>query len=195
MGIRIPVGCTKVINKVGKTGVKWYKVVKKFYFYEQTRKIVMTTFIGDYTVKLDSKGRLSFPAALKRQSKEAVQDGFVLKRDVFENCLILYPMEEWDRQNRMIKARTNPYNKEHARFLRMFFSGTAEVSLDANNRMLIPKRLLDYAKIENEVVLAGQSGKIEIWSSDRYGSVSETDDDFAAMAEKILGGSFDEPDI
>ncbi len=195
MGIRIPVGCTKVMNKVGKSGMKWYKVVKKFYFYDQTRKILMTTFIGDYTVKLDSKGRLSFPAAFKRQIREAAQAGFVLKRDVFENCLILYPMEEWERQNKMIKARTNPYNKEHARFLRMFFSGTAEVILDANNRMLIPKRLLDYAKIENEVVLAGQSGKIEIWSSDRYGSVSETDENFAAMAEKILGGSFDEPDI
>lgn len=154
----------------------------------------MITFIGDYTVRLDSKGRLSFPSAFKKQIREGVQDGFVLKRDVFENCLIMYPMEEWDRQNKIIRARTNPYNKEHARFLRMFFSGTAEVSLDANNRMLIPKRLLEYARIGDEVVMAGQSGKIEIWASDLYGSVSVADEDFAAMAEKILGGSFDEPD-
>ena len=154
----------------------------------------MLTFIGDYTVRLDSKGRLSFPAAFKRQIKEAAQEGFVLKRDVFEKCLIMYPMEEWERQNRMIRARTNPYNKEHARFLRMFFSGTAEVTLDSNNRMLIPKRLLDYADIQNELVLAGQSGKIEIWASDKYGTVSVADKDFAAMAERILGGSFDEPD-
>jgi MraZ protein len=152
------------------------------------------TFIGDYTVRLDSKGRLTFPAAFKKQLREAVQDGFVLKRDVFENCLIIYPMEEWERQNRIIRARTNPYNKEHARFLRMFFAGTAEVNLDSNNRMLIPKRLMDYAGIRDEVVLAGQSGKIEIWASDRYGRVSATGDDFAAMAEKILGGSYDEPD-
>ena len=154
----------------------------------------MTTFIGDYTVRLDPKGRLSFPAAFKKQIGEALQDGFVLKRDVFENCLIVYPMKEWERQNRMIRSRTNPYNKEHARFLRMFFSGTAEVSLDANNRMLIPKRLLEYANIQSEVVLAGQSGKIEIWASGQYDSVSVADDDFAIMAEKILGGSFDEPD-
>ncbi len=152
----------------------------------------MITFIGDYTVKLDSKGRLSFPAAFKRQIREAAQEGFVLKRDVFENCLILYPMEEWERQNKIIRARTNPYNKEHARFLRMFFSGTAEVSLDANNRMLIPRRLLDFAGIGDEVVMAGQSGKIEIWASDRYTGVSEADEDFAAMAEKILGGAIDE---
>jgi MraZ protein len=152
----------------------------------------MITFIGDYTVRLDSKGRLSFPAAFKKQSREAVQDGFVLKRDLFENCLIMYPMEEWERQNKIIRSRTNPYNKEHARFLRMFFSGTAEVSLDANNRMLLPKRLMEFAGINDEVVLAGQSGKIEIWASDQYGKVSLADDDFAAMAEKILGGSIDE---
>lgn len=155
----------------------------------------MTGFIGDYVVRLDSKGRLSFPAAFKKQIREALQDGFVLKRDVFEPCLIMYPMEEWERQNKIIRSRTNPYNKEHARFLRMFFSGTAEVSLDANNRMLIPKRLLVYASINSEVVLAGQSGKIEIWASEKYNGVSEADEDFAAMAEKILGGTFDEPEV
>jgi len=154
----------------------------------------MTTFIGDYTVKLDPKGRLSFPAAFKKQIREALQDGFVLKRDVFEPCLIMYPMEEWERQNKIIRSRTNPYNKEHARFLRMFFSGTAEVSLDANNRMLIPKRLLEYAGVAAELVMAGQSGKIELWASENYDGASEVDDDFAAMAEKILGGTFDEPD-
>ena len=146
----------------------------------------MKTFIGDYTVKLDAKGRLSFPSAFKRQMKEGIGDGFVLKRDVFEKCLILYPMEEWDRQNAMIRAKTNPYNKEHARFLRMFYSGTAEVSLDSNSRMLIPKRLLEYAEIGDELVLAGQSGRIELWAGDKYTGVSTAYEDFATMAEKYL---------
>lgn len=152
----------------------------------------MITFIGDYTVRLDSKGRLSFPAAFKRQMKEAASAGFVLKRDVFEKCLILYPMEEWERQNAMIREKTNPYNKEHAKFLRMFFAGTAECSLDASNRMLVPRRLLDHAGISDEVVLAGQSGRIELWDAGAYPGVSTADDDFAAMAEKILGGSSNE---
>jgi MraZ protein len=152
----------------------------------------MTTFIGDYTVKLDSKGRLSFPAAFMRQLKDNSSAGFVLKKDVFEKCLILYPMEEWERQNAMIREKTNPYNKEHARFLRMFYSGTAELTLDANNRMLLPKRLLEHAEIGDELVLAGQSGRIELWSSLLYMDVSRADDDFSSMAEKILGGSFNE---
>jgi len=154
----------------------------------------MITFIGDYKVKLDTKGRLSLPAAFKRQIREGVQEGFVLKRDVFEKCLILYPMGEWERQNKIIRSKTNPYNQEHARFLRMFYSGTAEVSLDASNRILIPKRLLEYAEITTEVVMAGQSGKIEIWTSEKYTGVSEADNEFTSMAERILGGSVDEPE-
>ena len=124
--------------------------------------------------------------------KESSAEGFVLKRDVFEKCLILYPMEEWERQNAMIREKTNPYNKEHAQFLRMFYAGTAEVVLDASNRMLVPKRLLDHADISDEVVLAGQMGRIELWSADSYSGVSTADDDFASMAEKILGGTSSE---
>ena len=76
----------------------------------------------------------------------------------------------------------------------MFYSGTAEVSLDASNRILIPKRLLEYAEITTEVVMAGQSGKIEIWTSEKYTGVSEADNEFTSMAERILGGSVDEPE-
>lgn len=116
----------------------------------------------------------------------------MLKRDVFDKCLILYPMKEWERQNLLIRNRTNPYNKEHNRFLRMFFSGTAEVQADSSNRLLIPKRLMDFAGIGQEAVLAGQYGKIEIWSPDDYESFTKADDDFASLAEKILGGTWDQ---
>ena len=152
----------------------------------------MITFLGDYSGKLDSKGRITFPSAFKRQMKDYVNEGFVLKRDIFEQCLILYPMNEWERQNQIIRAKTNSFNREHSRFLRMFYSGTAEVSLDSNSRMLIPKRLIEYAGINSEVVMAGHYGKIEIWSEALYQKASKADDEFAVLAEKILGGSNDQ---
>ena len=152
----------------------------------------MISFIGDYTCKLDPKGRIALPSAFKRQMKESLQDGFVLKRDVFEKCLILYPMKEWDRQNQIIRGKTNTYRKEHASFLRMFFSGTAELIPDASSRILIPKRLLEFAGIEGEAVMAGQYGRIEIWALKNYEKVSKADDEFAVMAEKILGGTNDQ---
>lgn len=152
----------------------------------------MITFIGDYHCKLDSKGRVALPAAFRKQMAADLADGFVIKRDVYDKCLVLYPMKEWERQNQQIRKRTNPFNKEHNRFLRMFFSGTAEVQPDATQRILIPRRLLDYAGIDDEAVLAGQYGKIEIWSPSDYENFTRADDEFAILAEKILGGSADQ---
>jgi MraZ protein len=147
----------------------------------------MVTFIGEYSGKVDAKGRIMFPAAFKRQLPAGAQERFVLKRDVFASCLILYPLEEWELQVKLIRSRTNPYNKEHNMFLRKFFQGTAEIILDSNNRILIPKRLGEYAEIGKEVILAGQPGKIELWAVEKYGEASRIDDGFAEMAEKILG--------
>ena len=153
----------------------------------------MITFIGEYSCKVDNKGRIMLPAAFKKQLPQDEQDRFVVKPDVFEKCLVLYPVREWEKLEKMIRSRTNPFNPEHARFLRMFYHGSAEITLDASNRMLIPKRLIEFCNIGSDAVLAGQSGKIEIWSSDSYEKVSRAPSDFAQMAEKILGGAFNDP--
>ena len=154
----------------------------------------MVTFIGEYSGKVDAKGRIMFPAAFKRQLSPGSQERFVLKRDVFVKCLVLYPLEEWEQQVRVIRQVTNPYNREHAMFLRKFFQGTAEIILDANNRLLIPRRLAEHAEIDKEVILAGQPGKIELWAVEKYGEASRVDDDFAEMAEKILGKDYNDSD-
>ena len=93
------------------------------------------------------------------------QDHFVVRKDIFENCLVLYSIEDWNWQLGKIRKRINPYNREHNMFLRNFFKGTAELSLDNNNRMLVPKKLLDMIGVERDVVLAGQDGRIEIWAA------------------------------
>ncbi|MDA3952078.1 MAG: division/cell wall cluster transcriptional repressor MraZ [Bacteroidales bacterium] len=148
----------------------------------------MTTFIGDYNCKVDEKGRVTFPSTLKKQMSSATQGRFVVKKDIFEHCLVLFPIEEWERQNSIIRSKINPYNKEHNKFLRNFYRGSAEIVLDGNNRMLIPKRLLELANISKEAILAGQDGRIEIWAKNMYASIEEGSDDFAALAEKIMGG-------
>lgn len=149
----------------------------------------MTTFIGDYSCKVDEKGRVTFPSSLKKQMESASDGRFVVKKDIFEQCLVLFPIEEWERQNAIIRSKINPYNKEHNKFLRNFYMGSAEIVLDNNNRLLIPKRLLDLANISKEAILAGQDGKIEIWSKELYESAEENQDAFAALAEKIMGGN------
>lgn len=148
-------------------------------------------FVGEYSCKLDNRGRVLFPASLKRQLPAQEQEHFVLKRDLYEKCLLLYPIAEWERQNRIIKKRLNPFNREHAVFLREFYRGTAEILLDGNGRILIPKKLSEYLESNgNELVFAGQDGKIEIWASQHYNSRKSSENDVANLAEKILGGDF-----
>lgn len=77
-------------------------------------------------------------------------------------------------------------------FLRNFFKGTAELSLDNNNRLLIPKRLMESISAERDVVMAGQDGRIEIWAADIYEKIDMPAEDFANLAEKLMGGSFNE---
>jgi MraZ protein len=153
----------------------------------------MATFIGDYPCKVDVKGRIILPMAFKKQMPPAAQDHFVVRKDIFENCLVLYALDDWNRQLEKIRKRINPYNREHNMFLRNFFKGTAELTLDSNNRMLIPKRLLDIIGAERDVVLAGEDGRIEIWAASVYDTIGMAADDFANLAEKLLGGSLNEP--
>ncbi len=149
----------------------------------------MATFIGDYTCKVDAKGRIILPMAFKKQVPVDTQDHFVVRKDIFENCLVLYSIEDWNRQLEKIRKRINPYNREHNMFLRNFFKGTAELTLDSNNRMLIPKRLLEMINAERDVVLAGQDGRIEIWSALIYEKIDMDADEFANLAEKLMGGA------
>ncbi|OFY19987.1 MAG: hypothetical protein A2W98_13470 [Bacteroidetes bacterium GWF2_33_38] len=151
----------------------------------------MTTFIGDYICKIDVKNRLVLPSAFKKQLDAGAQDRFVVKKDIFENCLVLYPMDEWTRQIELIRKNTNPYNRKHNEFIRGLFKNMAELSLDNVNRLLLPKRLTDLVSINKDVVLLGQDEKIEIWSQELYNQMDKgtSEDDFAALAEKIMGGT------
>jgi MraZ protein len=155
----------------------------------------MATFIGDYTCKVDVKGRIILPAAFKKQMPADAQDHFVVRKDIFENCLVLYAIEDWDRQLIKIRKKLNPYNREHNMFLRNFFKGTAELSLDNNNRILVPKKLMDLIEADRDVVLAGQDGRIEIWAADIYDKIDMPAEDLANLAEKFLGGSYNELEI
>ena len=167
---------------------------KLYLFLRQILPNSMITFVGDHICKLDAKGRLMLPSALQKQMGGASTVKFIIKKDVFEGCLVIYPEDEWNKQVKSLRKKLNPYKREHNTFMRVFFKGVAEVLLDASNRLLVPKRLLDEVKAGKEVVLAGQPGKIELWAKSTYDSIELSDDEFADMAEKLLDGFVDEPE-
>jgi len=155
----------------------------------------MATFIGDYTCKVDVKGRIILPMAFKKQMPADAQDHFVVRKDIFENCLVLYSIEDWNRQLEKIRKKMNAYKREHNMFLRNFFKGTAELALDNSNRLLIPKRLMEQIGAERDVVLAGQDGRIEIWAADIYDKIDMAPEDFASLAEKLMGGNLTDQEV
>ncbi len=147
----------------------------------------MAGLLGEFEAKLDNKGRFALPAGLRRQLSPDANERFVLNRG-FEKCLTLYPWNVWESITQELDA-LNPYVKENREFIRFFHRGAQEIQLDAAGRILIPKRLLEYAGIGLDIVLSAHTNKIEIWAGDEYDSIlNDMPGDFAALAERVMGG-------
>jgi MraZ protein len=132
------------------------------------------------------------PVALKNQMSPIVNEGFVIKRSVFQPCLELYPMKEWNILMQKMNKK-NKFKKKNNDFIRRFSAGVKEVEIDATGRLLIPKNLVDFANIKKEVVLSSAINIIELWDKDSYEKVLEdTTEDFAALAEEVMGDDGDD---
>ncbi|MBC7749655.1 MAG: division/cell wall cluster transcriptional repressor MraZ [Methylotenera sp.] len=152
----------------------------------------MDTIVGTYECKVDAKGRLLMPAPLKKQLATSLQNGFVLKRSVFQPCLELYPMKEWDLMMQKIN-KLNRFVKKNNDFIRRFTAGVKVVEIDALGRLLVPKDLVAYSSITKEVVFSSAVNIVEIWDKDLYEkSLSGEDVDFADLAEDVMGNINDD---
>lgn len=147
----------------------------------------MLNIIGTYECKVDVKGRLMFPIAFKNQLTEVLNQGFVIKRSIFEKCLELYPSTEWENESTRIN-KLNRFNKKNVDFIRKFMAGVKLVKLDNTGRLLIPKDLINYGGIKNEIVLASVVNKIEIWDKAKYEqAVDYNPEEFGDLAEEVMG--------
>ncbi|WP_075602052.1 division/cell wall cluster transcriptional repressor MraZ [Saccharicrinis aurantiacus] len=147
----------------------------------------MSTFIGDFVSKIDTKGRVVLPSVFKKAMVALNVERFVVRKDLFEPCLVLMPYSEWELEMEDIRSRINLYNRTENKFYRQYFRGAAEINLDANGRMLIPKRLLEKIECPKELVMVGVDMKIELWSKETYEKDEMSEEDLAKMAETILG--------
>ncbi len=146
----------------------------------------MAQLIGEFDCKLDAKGRLMVPSALKKQLPMAEADGLVINRG-FEKNLIIYPKSVWDGIVAEL-AKLNIYEAKNREFVRSFTRGATILSLDATGRVLLPKSLSDYAALGSEIVLACQLDRIEVWDKAAYeGIFDNVQDNFASLAEEVMG--------
>ena len=148
----------------------------------------MNYLIGTYECKIDVKGRLLIPSAFKKQLAPVIPKGFVLKRAVFQNCLELYPLEQWEELIKKVNS-LNRFKKKNNDFIRRFTAGVKFIKLDSNGRLLIPRDLIEFSNIKREVTLSTSVNIIEIWDKSSYEkAIADSRDGFAQLAEEVMGG-------
>ena len=143
----------------------------------------MNTFIGEYTVKIDDKGRMVFPSAFKSLMSADGDMRFVIKKDIFEDCLEMYTFEEWERQSSEVKSRLNLFNRDHAMFWREYMRERAIVEPDGKvGRISVPKKLLEAIGVNKEVVFSGNDYKIEIWAREKFEEARISNEQYISLA-------------
>jgi len=145
--------------------------------------------LGTYECKADAKGRVMLPAALKKQLAPFINDGFVIKRSVFNKCLELHPMSEWDKIISEVN-KLNRFVKKNNDFIRSYMSGLKIINIDSVSRLLIPKDLIAFASLDKEIVLSSSVNIIEVWDKELYEeSVSSSLKDFGSLTEEVMGNN------
>lgn len=120
-------------------------------------------FTGCIDAKTDEKGRVFVPSAFRKILRKEEEEGLVLHRDFYENCLTLYPKSVWEATVDAVRSRTNPFDRRQYHAMRVFIADAEIITLDGGGRMLIPRRYMEYAGITNDVRFVGVDDRIEIW--------------------------------
>ena len=132
-------------------------------------------FTGNIDAKTDEKGRVFVPATFRKLLQQTNLDALILRKDVFQQCLVLYPESVWDEMVDAIAARTNPFDSKGRAALRGFVAGAEKIAIDGNGRILIPRRYLEAADIQSEVRFIGMDNAIEIWNRQKAENIINND--------------------
>ena len=144
-------------------------------------------FLGNIEAKTDTKGRAFLPAVFRKVLQMNSEERLVLRKDVFQPCLVLYPESVWNEQMDQMRARLNRWSRQHQQVFRQFVSEVELLTLDGNGRFLIPKRYQRMAEIEQDIKFVGMGDTIEIWSNKKAEEQQMKPDDFEVALEELMG--------
>ena len=145
-------------------------------------------FLGNIEAKTDAKGRVFLPATFRKMLQASGDEALVLRKDIFQDCLVLYPESVWNEQMDTLRSKLNRYNAQHQRIFRQFVSEVEMLTLDGNGRFLIPKRYLTMAAIRQEVKFIGMGDTIEILASEKVEVSKMSGDEFGEALEDLMTG-------
>ena len=146
----------------------------------------MINLLGEYDCKVDAKGRFMFPVGLKKQLGNDVEKGFVVNRNLHQECLVLYPIAEWEKLSFKL-GKLNRLIKKNDTFVRKVMGGATPVAFDGAGRLLVPKSLAESALIKKDIKVIGSGGVIEVWNKSKHAEVMGEQNDWEAIAEDVMG--------
>ncbi|MDR1742610.1 MAG: division/cell wall cluster transcriptional repressor MraZ [Dysgonamonadaceae bacterium] len=147
----------------------------------------MTQFLGNIETKIDAKGRVVVPSVFRKQLQCMGEEFLVLRKDIFQDCLVLYPGAVWEREIETLRARLNKWNREQQQIFRQFVLDAERIEMDAVGRILISKRYLQLASIESDVRFLGVDDTIEVWAKSKLDKPLVAPDDFSAQIQELMG--------
>ena len=149
-------------------------------------------FLGNIEAKIDSKGRVFLPASFRKELQAAGEEILVVRKDVFQPCLVLYPESVWNRQMDTLRSRLNRWNPMHQNVFRQFVADAETVTLDANGRFMLSRQHIKAAGAAQAVRFIGMGDTIEIWSSEALQTPFMDSAEFGAALETLMhGGTID----
>ena len=144
-------------------------------------------FLGNIEAKVDAKGRAFLPAVFRKVLQAGGEERLVMRKDVFQAGLVLYPESVWNEQMDLMRSRLNRWNKQQQQVFRQFVSEVELLTLDGNGRFLIPKRYLRMAEIDQDIKFTGMGDTIEIWSNKKAEEQQMAPEEFEAALQELMG--------
>jgi len=145
-------------------------------------------FIGNIEAKMDAKGRAFLPAVFRRELQQSGDVQLVLRKDVFQDCLVLYPESVWNAQMDLLRSRLNRFDRKEQLVFRQFVSDAEVLPVDANGRILIPRRYMEMSGISRDVKFVGMGDTIELWSKPATDKPFMEAGDFASALQQLMQG-------
>jgi MraZ protein len=126
-------------------------------------------FTSEYEARLDAKSRVFVPSVYRKILLAGEQQTLYLRKDIFEDCIVVYPEPIWDEQVKYLESRLNKGKKLDMMVYRRFNYETKKVEIDQSGRILIPKSLIDLTGIVSDVLFKGVYNYFEIWPKEKIG--------------------------
>jgi MraZ protein len=145
----------------------------------------MAFFKGQEIYSIDNKGRVNIPAKMRRVISPEANDTFTVTRGL-EKCIELYPLDEWRIYEERFE-KLNQYDPKNRFFLRKILMWSEEVSLDGQQRISIPKKLIEFAGIEGKVLIVGMGNHMELWNPEEFEKyIDSHDESYEDVASKVM---------